>query len=284
MNNFIWVIGGVFGTYIVLELLVDRFRPRNGSKRESMLDILAASQAWFLVGPLVTLLTAAIQTWLLPQHANALADTPWWLMLLAFIVADDMVQYWWHRTTHKVPLLWGMHKFHHSPPYMGVRVIWRNGFFYDILMPNLYLAGTLVYLGFGEVYFWYYLTKLIVTMGSHSELRWDRWLYKYRALAPLAWIVERTISTPATHFAHHALSDEDGIGNPNGNFGNLLFFWDVLFGSARITRRYPEVFGVPVAPGMAPDPWYVYIFYPVFRTRPAANAGVIDGTGSPVRQ
>lgn len=269
MDNFVWVIGAVFGAYIVAELLLGRFWPKNANARENWLDILAASQAWFLVGPLVVYFTAAIERWLLPEYADRLADTPVWMQALAFLVADDMVQYWWHRSSHKWPLLWGMHKFHHSPPFMGVRVIWRNGFFYDLLMPNLYLSGVLVYLGFGEVYFWYYLVKLIVTMGAHSELRWDAWLYKHRALAPLAWLVERSVSTPATHFAHHALTDKDGVGNPNGNFGNLLFFWDVLFGSARITRRYPQEFGVPVPPGTKPDSWYVYIFYPIFRAPPA---------------
>ncbi|MGH8530337.1 MAG: sterol desaturase family protein [Nevskiales bacterium] len=265
MDNFIWVIGAVFGSYILLELLLGRFWPKNGSRRENLLDVLAASQAWFLAGPLVVYFTAAIERGLLPGYADQFAGMPWYLQLLAFVIADDMVQYWWHRATHKFPLLWGMHKFHHSPPFMGVRVIWRNGFFYDLLMPNLYFSGVLVYLGFGEVYFWYYLLKLCVTMGAHSELRWDAWLYKYPGLAPLAWLVERSVSTPATHFAHHAISDEDGVGNPNGNFGNLLFFWDVLFGTARITRRYPERFGVPQEPGIAPDPWYVYIFYPIFR-------------------
>lgn len=45
---------------------------------------------------------------------------------------------------------------------------------------------------------------------------------------PLAWLVERVISTPSTHFAHHGLTAEDGISHPNGNYGNLLFLLDVL--------------------------------------------------------
>ena len=137
------------------------------------------------------------------------------------------------------------------------------------MMPNLWLAGILVYLGFGEVYFWYSLVKLLVTMSAHSETRWDRFLYRYRALHPVAWVVERTVSTPATHFAHHALREDDGIGHYNGNFGNLLFFWDVLFGTARITRQYPPAFGVEVDQKAGPDPWYVLIFYPLFRSRRA---------------
>ena len=49
----------------------------------------------------------------------------------------------------------------------------------------------------------------------------------------------------------------------NGNYGNLLFFWDVLFGTARITRQYPPAFGVEVPSGER----HVLIFYPLFRAR-----------------
>ena len=62
------------------------------------------------------------------------------------------------------------------------------------------------------------------------------------------WVVERTISTPATHSAHHGKHVSDGVTNYKGNFGNLLFFWDVLFGTAKITRRYPDEIGVENLP------------------------------------
>ena len=257
----------VFGGIIVLELLFGVFRPaQHGSRRETMLDILAASQAWLLVGPAVVYLSAAIETSLIPQYAGAWAGTHWALQVLAFLIFDDLVQYSFHRATHKFGWLWGLHKFHHSPPFMGVRIIWRNGFFYDLLLPNLYLSGILVYLGFGEVYLYYYGFKIVVTMASHSTLRWDRWLYQYKALSPLAWVIERTFSTPATHFAHHAAL-HDPVGNPNGNFGNLMFLWDVIFGTAKITRQYPQEYGLPEEPGGKPDPWYVYIFYPLLRAK-----------------
>jgi sterol desaturase/sphingolipid hydroxylase (fatty acid hydroxylase superfamily) len=261
--NVLWV----FAAYCVLEILFRRFRPPTASKSENWLDLLGLSQAWFVAGPLAAWGGSLIQRHFLPEYADAWAGTHWALQVLAFLVLDDMVQYWWHRLSHRYAWMWGLHKFHHSPPYMSVRIIWRDGFFHTLLMPNLYLSSTLIYLGFGEVYIGYQITKLVVTMGAHSELRWDRWLYRYPVLAPLAWVVERTISTPATHFAHHAALD-DPVGNPNGNFGNLMFFWDVLFGSARITRQYPQRFGLPEEPDGKPDPWYVLSLYPLFRARP----------------
>ena len=102
--------------------------------------------------------------------------------------------------------------------------------------------------------------KLIVILLAHSETKWDRFLYRYKILSPLAWVIERTISTPSTHFAHHGLTSEDGVSNPNGNYGNLLFIWDVIFGTAKITRKYPSKFG---AWNRLKEPWYVQLFFPL---------------------
>jgi len=105
---------------------------------------------------------------------------------------------------------------------------------------------------------------MTVIIAAHSETKWDRFLYKYKILHPLAWIVERTISTPSTHYAHHGLTSEDEISNPNGNYGNLLFFWDILFGTAKITRKYPTKFG---AWNKMKEPWYVQLMFPILKSK-----------------
>ena len=81
------------------------------------------------------------------------------------------------------------------------------------------------------------------------------------------WLVERTLSTPATHWAHHAITNEDGIGNYKGNFGNLLFFWDILFGSAHITQKYPDDVGLIDDKLFGHERWYHQMFYPLVQSR-----------------
>jgi sterol desaturase/sphingolipid hydroxylase (fatty acid hydroxylase superfamily) len=114
------------------------------------------------------------------------------------------------------------------------------------------------------VYLFYLPIKISIILLAHSEIKWDRFLYSYKILHPLAWIIERTISTPCTHYAHHGLTAEDGVSNPNGNYGNLLFFWDVLFGTAKITRKYPTRFG---AWNTMKEPWYVQLFFPIIKSK-----------------
>nr|WP_296713394.1 sterol desaturase family protein [Rhodoblastus sp.] len=181
-------------------------------------------------------------------------------------MGEDMVQYWWHRLGHtKFGWLW--HRAHHSAPYMGVRITFRNGFLYSFLMPNVWTGAVFVFLGGGAFAVAYGLVTILVVAASHSEVRWDRYLYDAKILSPLAWIVERVISTPATHFSHHALSESDGVGHYSRNFGNLLFFWDVLFGTALITRKYPPAFGVESDRLYGHERWWVQLFFPLFQSR-----------------
>ena len=184
--------------------------------------------------------------------------------ILAFIILDDLTQYLWHRFSHENSFMWKLHRPHHVIEEMGVLVTYRNAFLYYAFMPGIWFSGILIFLGMTEVFLYYLPIKVTVILLAHSEIKWDRFLYKYKILHPLAWIVERTISTPCTHYAHHGLTSEDGVSNPNGNYGNLLFFWDVLFGTAKITRKYPTRFG---AWNKMKEPWYVQLFFPLIKSK-----------------
>jgi len=173
-----------------------------------------------------------------------LADAPLYVGIMLFVIFDDMAQYWWHRASHSFGWLYGLHRAHHNGDYMSIRIVYRNNILYYAFMPSLWLSGILIYLGLGAVYGGYIIVKMAVIFGAHSNVRWDEKLYRIKWLSPVMWVVERTISTPATHAAHHGKYKADPATNYTGNYGNLFFFWDVLFGTAKITRGYPERIGV----------------------------------------
>ena len=139
-----------------------------------------------------------------------LTSSLWW-HVLAFLILDDLTQYWWHRLSHINKKMWKLHRPHHVVKEMGVLVTYRNAVLYYAFMPGIWFSAVLIYLGMGYVYLFYLPIKLIVILLAHSETRWDRFLYRYKILSPLAWVIERTISTPSTHFAHHGLTSEDGV-------------------------------------------------------------------------
>lgn len=216
--------------------------------------IVEAVSTVLLVGftqPMILLAANAIGLALFPQYQGALATIGWWQALVLFLLFEDMMQYWWHRASHSVSWLYNLHRAHHNARYMSMRLVYRNNIIYYAMMPSLWFAGALLYLGLGWFYAFYLVVKMLVIIGAHSDVAWDKPLYRIKWLSPLAWVVERTISTPATHHAHHGRHGSDPAVNYKGNYGNLLFFWDVLFGTAKITRTFPQSYGVENLPDAA---------------------------------
>lgn len=247
-----------------LEALGGLYFSGKRSKTDYTIELVSLATLPTLIQPGIFLVTFLGMNFFLPNLENYFINLHFMWQIVTFLILDDMVQYWWHRWSHTNMTMWKLHRPHHVVEEMGVLVTYRNAILYYALMPGIWLSGILIYLGMGYVYIFYVTVKLIVILLAHSETRWDRFLYRYKVLHPLAWVIERTISTPSTHFAHHGLTAEDGISHPNGNFGNLLFFWDILFGTAKITRKYPETFG---AWNQIKEPWYIQLLFPIFRSK-----------------
>jgi sterol desaturase/sphingolipid hydroxylase (fatty acid hydroxylase superfamily) len=257
------LIGLAIAGFGLAEVVSRRYQDTvHASRNDTKLELLMSISLFAFTQPVILFAADAICVWLAPDHRNAWSTLPWWAMVGLLLIGDDMLQYWWHRVSHSA-LLWPLHRAHHSASYMSIRITYRNNFFYYLMMPGLWVAGVLLYLGFGNVYFAYAVVKLIVILGAHCAWAWDEPLYRIRALHPVMWIVERTISTPATHRAHHAITNLDGIGHYKGNFGNLLFLWDILFGTAYITRRYPAEVGLRDDQLFGPERWDHQMFYPL---------------------
>ena len=239
----------VYLGFAVLEAFrSDLFRKPGQRRLDWIVELVATLGLLTLIQPAILFASGALLTALAPQWQGALAGIPWYAALALFLLGDDMMQYWWHRLAHASPLLYHFHRAHHDCTYMSVRVVYRNNLLYYATLPGIWLSGVLIWLGLGWVYVFYVTVKLTVIIAAHSDVKWDKPLYRIKALAPLMWLVERTISTPATHHAHHGRHLSDGITHYKGNYGNLLFFWDILFGTAKITRRYPPAYGLENLP------------------------------------
>lgn len=273
----ILVLSMILG-FAAMELISRRYQNTvTATANDTKLELFMFLSLVAITQPLAMLTTAKLGAWFAPEYKDVLTDWPWWAMVGILLLCDDLTQYWWHRLSHS-PLLWPLHRAHHSAAYMSIRITYRNNFFYYLMMPGLWFAGALLYMGVsGMVYALYVVVKLSVIMGAHCAWRWDEPLYKIPALRPLMWVLERTISTPATHWAHHAITQKDGVGHYKGNFGNLLFIWDIIFGSAHITRKYPKQVGLKDDQLFGQEHWYHQMFYPVLRSKREYSALKIGG-------
>lgn len=254
----------VFIGFALMEAFKGRlFRKESEVADDGKVEFISTIVLFALTQPLVLFSAGALASVVAPDLESVLVGTSVFVQLGLLFVFDDMMQYWWHRASHTFIPLYNLHRAHHNAKYMSVRIVFRNNIFYYAMMPSIWFSGILIYMGLGWVYAYYLVVKLTIIMGAHAEWKWDQALYKIRVLNPVMWVVERVISTPSTHSAHHGLRKDDPATHYKGNYGNMFFFWDILFGTAKITRQYPASYGVE---GMRRANWKEQLAWPLYKT------------------
>src|SRR5215213_1726861 len=66
--------------------------------------------------------------WFNEHHIGLLyfVQIPYWLKLLIGVALFDFTTYWFHRMAHKTPLLWRLHRVHHSDTTMDSTTFFRG--------------------------------------------------------------------------------------------------------------------------------------------------------------
>jgi len=257
----------------IAELLLGLYDHR-WTRNEKILDLTCFIGNRFLVRPFIAYFGLKLLPLALPGFKSVFSWVPFFWGFLIIAVADDLTQYWYHRIHHQIPFLWRFHRTHHSAPYMGMAMASRQNIIYTIFFSQIYLTTALVYLGLGYPALFVGVLKAIITTAAHSSIKWDQPLYKNKWLHPLAWVLERTISTPATHHAHHADTHNDGVGYYKGNFGNMFFIWDIIFKTSLITRQYPSSYGIK---GYQSEEWYAQFLWPLFKSHKKGSELAFNG-------
>jgi sterol desaturase/sphingolipid hydroxylase (fatty acid hydroxylase superfamily) len=234
------------------------------TKNERLTDIVCFVLDPLVVRPFFAWFGLKGLPFLIPGLKNEFAWAPFFWGFLIICIFDDLTQYWYHRLHHQIPFLWRFHRTHHSASYMGMAMNSRQNVIYTIFFSQIYLTTILVYMGLGPAAIAALGIKEVITTLAHSSIPWDKPFYKYKVLHPIAWVLERLISTPATHHAHHAATTDDGVGYYKGNSGNMFFLWDIIFGTAHISRQYPKAYGISHYAG---DEWYAQVFWPIFKSK-----------------
>jgi sterol desaturase/sphingolipid hydroxylase (fatty acid hydroxylase superfamily) len=159
---------------------------------------------------------AAIYAYLAPWHLSA---TEWYTWAAA-ILGVDLLFYAYHRTAHRVRLIWATHQAHHSSQYFNfataLRQKWNNS---------------------GEILVWIPLPLLgippwMVFASFSLNLIYQFWIHTER-IGKLWRPYEFVFNTPSHHRVHHGMDQE----YLDRNYGGILIIWDRLFGSFQ-----PEVF------------------------------------------
>jgi sterol desaturase/sphingolipid hydroxylase (fatty acid hydroxylase superfamily) len=155
--------------------------------------------------PLWLYLYDHFRIWTLPANA--------WAFLTLFILVD-FTEYWFHRFSHEVNVLWSAHQVHHQSRFFNLTVGLRTSFFVPFFNLFFYLAFPV--LGFDPK-----AMVLIVLLQGVYQL-----LIHTRLVGKLGWI-EYLLVTPSAHRVHHGKNEL----YLDRNYGKCFIVWDRLFGT-----------------------------------------------------
>ena len=178
-----------------------------------------------------------LRVWGMPTlHLDGLWPGVTDLALVSFVlylVVFDFVHYWIHRAQHQSNTWWALHALHHSQRQMTMWSDNRNHLLDDMLT-SLILSAVAVLIGVGPGQF-----VALVAISQLSE--------NFQHANVRIWfgrVGERLWVSPRFHRRHHSI----GIGHESQsqgrtvlggcNFGVLLPWWDMLFGTADFQLRY----------------------------------------------
>lgn len=195
---------------------------------------------FFLVDPLLDaclgLLRAhGVGTFHLESVWPGVSDVPF-LSFVIYVVVFDFINYWLHRAQHQWHWWWALHALHHSQRQMTQWTDNRNHLLDDLLGSVIWvLVAQLIGIAPTEFVALVALTQLFENF-QHANLR----------LSFGTW-GERLWVSPRFHRLHHAI----GLGHERQpkqgdqpavlgghNFGVLLPWWDILFGTANFEMRF----------------------------------------------
>ncbi|GBF56796.1 hypothetical protein PbB2_00453 [Candidatus Phycosocius bacilliformis] len=142
-----------------------------------------------------------------------------WAVVLCFVLLDFSV-WFQHLLTHKIPILWRLHRVHHGDVVMDVTTALR---FHplEILGSLFYKAAIVCLLGAPpEVVFAFELVLGASALFTHANI----------AIPPaIDRVLRLVIVTPAVHLIHHSPNPSE----TDSNYGFNFSIWDRIFGTYR---------------------------------------------------
>jgi sterol desaturase/sphingolipid hydroxylase (fatty acid hydroxylase superfamily) len=148
----------------------------------------------------------------------AILDWPIWLEIILTVIVLDFAIYWQHVASHKLPLLWRVHRVHHADRDLDA----SSGLRFhpvEIALSMIYKFAVIILLGAPPLGVFVFEVLLNGSaMFNHANFR-----------LPLALdrLLRMFIVTPDMHRVHHSILRREA----DTNYGFALSIWDRMFGS-----------------------------------------------------
>jgi 3-mercaptopyruvate sulfurtransferase SseA/sterol desaturase/sphingolipid hydroxylase (fatty acid hydroxylase superfamily) len=216
------------------------------------LGVIVAGLAASLVIPHVDALIGPSGASLL--YRGAAASWPIWAQIPVALFALDFVQWCIHNLLHRVPLLWEIHKTHHS--VVDGEMDWIVSFRFQWPEVVVYKAMQYVPLAFfgfaSETILFHAIFGTLIGHLNHANLDWGHGPWRY------------LLNNPRMHIWHH---DYRGDAKTTVNFGIIFSCWDWIFGTAKVPNEPSPRLGFPGVESF-PDDFFGQEAWPIGRLIP----------------
>ncbi len=211
-----FVIFLVFFSLMALWQKSSRFRPLSVPLKERWLSHLGLAFVNLLLFRLLFSGTALWAAYWAARHGLGLfrkVEVPFLFSLIFTVVFLDWMVYYLHRMFHALPVLWRVHRIHHTDPDVEVSTGVRFHPF-EVILTMLWKAFFIVLLGAPlSGVFVYEVMVMAANLFNHSNARLPKLLESW---------VRLLFVTPDMHRVHHSLDPRE----TNSNFGFIFSFWD----------------------------------------------------------
>ena len=164
------------------------------------------------------------------------------LTFFIYVIILDFGEYWRHRLQHSVGWWWALHSIHHAQRQMTFWTDDRNHIV-DEAIAALWFGTIALIIGVTPAQFpLLLLLTRIVEAFSHGNIRLS-----------FGWLGERLLVSPRYHRLHHGILSTAENGK---NYAVLFPIWDLVFGTANLSRRtYPRTGDLDAPEGLATGGW-----------------------------
>lgn len=162
-----------------------------------------------------------------------LVELPVWAKGAIAFLLMDLTFYYWHRATHRFPLLWRFHNVHHVDLDLDVSTGFRFHLI-EIAFSTGFRILQVALIGVSAgVYAIYELVFQANTLFHHSNVKLPLWLERWLNLV---------LVTPRMHGIHHSQVQQE----TNSNYSVVFPWWDRLHRTLHLNVPQSEItIGIP---------------------------------------
>ena len=216
-TDILWIV--LLTIFFTIELIINR--STSGKERgQHLLHGIPLVAGYALVNFGLAFVVVLCIQWININHIGIFNQItiPYYLKVIVGVFCIDILSYWFHRLYHTLPILWRLHRVHHSDTNMDSTTFFRFHPF-DWFLDNTSVIAAVFIFGLDlNIIVFDFILYLPLLLLHHSNFIFPNWVDN---------TFGKIFVVPNFHKVHHHQQQQF----TDSNYGNIFILWDKLFGT-----------------------------------------------------